>query len=877
MPALQAKGRDDLVMATNNSSIVSKRSVERIYYSGEREYYRYFVKKYQRRAPLINRGYHLRLHLIDVMTMFRYPEHCEGVKFVDIDFPDVIIAKRNIVKQSVELQEPLTNLEFLEHPRVLLKSDQYFQIACDLRQSSVIGKDLSTLVDTASSEFLFVAEVSITYMEFASADAIIHWASTIGDAEFCLLEQILPGGPAVPFAQTMMQHFDRLGTSLKCIHDYPTIDSQKKRFHSLGWLETRCWSLWQAWKDPYFLCAADRCQLDKVEVFDEWEEFAHFASHYFILHASNLAPDRSSGDEVSAKNTGTPVSDVSLSFSPVGQHKNTGLRRFGVPLIVKDALGDPCLANLFGIGTDCRLPSYDVYSARGEQTTIEDDLLRGGGPTARTFSTLTDIGDAGYLLTGGRASPASPFRDSWIIKKDTYRWQKSHDLPLPLFRHAVTRLHNAQLALLAGGKSSASALFPGYLLYHPANGWTECKVVSSLRPPALFGAVLFCSGRVRENSSAFYGTLAGGMTADNIVYDQAVRWVIDVSQVKTCWLRIYFADLGLRAGASMDYVKTSSIVNDKSSIAAGPKAQTKPTETTPIPRLKLESKDHFASILQAGKPFVFEGLSIGSCTAKWDTDYLAKHVGPGRNVVVHEASSPTMDFVSKNFRYTTREFGDFIRDVGMGKQLYLRALSANQPSDVPARLYMDYPSLSDDFVLPPELEFARERVHSSVLRISGSVNMWLHYDVLANVYCQVQGSKRFYLFPPSDVMQLGFGPGASSSSIDVFSSIATGSLTDCHPYEAIVGPGDVLFIPQLWLHTASPLSTSSVAVNVFFRDLEAGYSLGRDVYANRDLAAYEKARQDISKISKMFRGLPLETKEFYVRRIADELMRKVLE
>ena len=46
--------QDGSVMATNNSSIVSKRSVERLYYP-EPHFYRYFVKKPLRRAPLINR------------------------------------------------------------------------------------------------------------------------------------------------------------------------------------------------------------------------------------------------------------------------------------------------------------------------------------------------------------------------------------------------------------------------------------------------------------------------------------------------------------------------------------------------------------------------------------------------------------------------------------------------------------------------------------------------------------------------------------------------------------------------------------------------------------------------------------------------------
>jgi len=53
-----------LVMATNNSSIVSKRSVEKLYLP-EPHFFRYFVKKPVRRAPTINRGYWLRMRAVD--------------------------------------------------------------------------------------------------------------------------------------------------------------------------------------------------------------------------------------------------------------------------------------------------------------------------------------------------------------------------------------------------------------------------------------------------------------------------------------------------------------------------------------------------------------------------------------------------------------------------------------------------------------------------------------------------------------------------------------------------------------------------------------------------------------------------------------------
>lgn len=149
--------------------------------------------------------------------------------------------------------------------------------------------------------------------------------------------------------------------------------------------------------------------------------------------------------------------------------------------------------------------------------------------------------------------------------------------------------------------------------------------------------------------------------------------------------------------------------------------------------------------------------------------------------------------------------------------------------------------------------------------------MWLHYDVQANIYCQVSGSKRMLLFPPSDVVKMSFAPGSSSSSTDVFSCLGSPALSGTHPWEANLKAGNVLFLPPLWLHTASPTSNSSIAVNVFFRNLESGYSAGRDVYGNRDLAAYEKGRQDIARISKAFEKVPVEARQFYILRLAEEL------
>lgn len=140
---------------------------------------------------------------------------------------------------------------------------------------------------------------------------------------------------------------------------------------------------------------------------------------------------------------------------------------------------------------------------------------------------------------------------------------------------------------------------------------------------------------------------------------------------------------------------------------------------------------------------------------------------------------------------------------------------------------------------------------------------------MANILCQIRGSKKLILFPPPDIQHFDFAPGASSASTKAFEKLQMGECPGT-PHEATLLPGDVLFLPPLWLHTTAPASGLSVAVNVFFRNLRVGYSAGKDVYGNRDLQAYEKGRQDVAKIIRSFDRLPVDMRVFYLTRLAQE-------
>ena len=94
-----------------------------------------------------------------------------------------------------------------------------------------------------------------------------------------------------------------------------------------------------------------------------------------------------------------------------------------------------------------------------------------------------------------------------------------------------------------------------------------------------------------------------------------------------------------------------------------------------------------------------------------------------------------MNFQTKNFSYIKKPFGDFVDQIAAGSKQYLRSLASEKPSQQPAQLAIDFPELASDFSLPAELEMVARNAHSSPLRISGPVVMWLHYDVRMHPLC----------------------------------------------------------------------------------------------------------------------------------------------
>ena len=791
----------------------------------------------------------------------------------------------------------------------------------------------------------------------------------------------------------MLKHFDKLRTPLRAVHEYPSLDSQQQRFFSLGYSKATARNLWSLWGDAGFLTPSQRLALDKVEPFDEWEEFALFAAHYFLVtaHVGQAAHVRSrrdsivsSASDVSARTASPRRGEDQLFGLTYVENIPTGRGRahHGAAFAIS---GGVAIAHHGGIGPQTRLASTDVYGPPSYE--IPASRMPSAAIPARSCHTITTLHNRDIVLVGGRASPSAAMSDCWIHRGEG--WDRIQDLPTPRYRHtaAPVILPGNLLGLIVfGGKDGPINVLTETLLWDTQNGWRKLQSLAS-DPMPRFGANMLSLG-------PSHGFLFGGMRQDGVICHGFWRWRLCITDEVVTGIAFEsatgdldasigaYAYLG-RFGATASIIGgsiliiggisqpgciarkyetlsiTGDFLNSKSSgkgtelslMAVEPDRQrdwprpflvghssvttirgnvlvvgggatcfsfgtfwnngswlvhdntTRPATAwsildqdaprvpppspqasdltaeaanlpSPVEHVEVRTAEEFDSVVAKAVPRIIDNVNIGPCRPLWTTPYLRSRIGEDRKVVVHSAPNQRMNFHTKNFKYVSQTFGEFLNQAGDGRHLYLRSLSADMPSQKPAKLEDDFPEIAPDFRLPPELRLAIDTFHSSALRISSYVNMWLHYDTLANLLCQVNGSRRLVIFPPKDITRLNIPPGMTTSRLDLFDEEdRLRHISGTSPIEMVLNPGDVLFIPPLWPHTGSSKGGVSVAVNIFFRNLARnGYAAGKDVYGNRDLQAYEDGRRDLERIVRRFdHDIPPVIAKAYLVRLADEL------
>jgi tRNA wybutosine-synthesizing protein 4 len=206
---------DEAIIGTNDYSIVSKRSVEKIYHPHEPPFFEPFSGKFKRRAPLINRGYWLRMQAVEQVVLkfldepsekkkiivnlgcgyeplpfrmlWKFASRCRTarVRFVDVDYPQLMRKKVEVVRGQAMFSELLTQpLTEKKGSSILLDDERYCAVGCDLGDTKVIDDIFRTELGLNDALVLFVGEVSIVYMDVKQADQLINLCATFSDGQY---------------------------------------------------------------------------------------------------------------------------------------------------------------------------------------------------------------------------------------------------------------------------------------------------------------------------------------------------------------------------------------------------------------------------------------------------------------------------------------------------------------------------------------------------------------------------------------------------------------------------------------------------------------------------------------------------------------------
>jgi tRNA wybutosine-synthesizing protein 4 len=123
----------------------------------------------------------------------------------------------------------------------------------------------------------------IKHLLWASSQRVIEWAARTFAKGGCVMatyEQIRPDDA---FGRTMLANLESRGCPLLGLRSHPTLESQQVRFLSRGWSVARALDM----NDVYrrFLPAADVKRIERLELWDEFEEWNMIQAHYCIAMA----------------------------------------------------------------------------------------------------------------------------------------------------------------------------------------------------------------------------------------------------------------------------------------------------------------------------------------------------------------------------------------------------------------------------------------------------------------------------------------------------------------------------------------------------------------------------------------------------------------
>lgn len=306
---------DAAVQATNDDAAASKLSCVRKGYIADK-YVQFFVRRPVKRSPIINRGYYARWAAMrellmqfleagkrdefgsfpkkqvlslgagfDTIYFQLQDEEKAPFLYVELDFKEVTSKKAMIIDGYKQLRTKLGSAPFISIDEGQIDSEQYKLFPADLRDFDVLDTIFTQAKLNPSLPTLVIAECVLIYLDPDVSRAVVKWAEEkFSTSIFAAYEQIHPDDG---FGQQMIKNLESRGCPLLGLHDTPTLEAKKRRFTDLGWQRSEAFdmdAIYNQHLDPH-----NRKRIERLELFDEFEEWHIMQEHYCISYGINDA------------------------------------------------------------------------------------------------------------------------------------------------------------------------------------------------------------------------------------------------------------------------------------------------------------------------------------------------------------------------------------------------------------------------------------------------------------------------------------------------------------------------------------------------------------------------------------------------------------
>lgn len=212
------------------------------------------------------------------------------VRWVDLDLPTVIANRIAVIRRTPVLAQlvgtPVAGSDTADPLSLVCES--YAALAADLRNPVQLS---SLLVDSTAAlgvlplqrdtPTLFISECVLIYLQASQGSDVIAWArDAFPTSGFLCYEQILPDDA---FGKMMVGNLRDRGCPLQSIADFPSIEAQQQRYLARGYPATEVRDMLEIYN--HFLPQDEKARANKLEIFDEIEEWVLIQRHYCLVSA----------------------------------------------------------------------------------------------------------------------------------------------------------------------------------------------------------------------------------------------------------------------------------------------------------------------------------------------------------------------------------------------------------------------------------------------------------------------------------------------------------------------------------------------------------------------------------------------------------------